>query len=673
VRTTTNTTATTATTTSRKMWPPPPFLPRHYPARHHASRIPTPWFPSPFFPPFFHPLIPRTGFPRAPIHRPAPIASPAIIINQHFHYHGEKHLAEPGEKESLPNNRTESQAKEKDKVQEEVVAEAEFQQAEEIDVEEGNFQDDLDEVLEEEVAKEVEVEALEGETPPKRKLGVASATLSPTKKRQKQVAYSNTGFTSLLSMTGVTAMPGERVIARSRRWSAESNSFGDWTIHNTKRNSQTNDSIDFVLHRGGVIKFFPNLVEHANEVKNEMMCITTYKQYKVRECGSEPRLHALYCSSKGGYQYGRVKMASHPLESLPVISGVAEGLASKFGLLNDHWNIGCHLLLYRDGKDSIHWHADDTQGEDVVLSLTVDGPVADARTICFQPSNTTTLKTGDEQLELYPIPGDGYSMDGAVQSSYVHAMLKTSPLHVDTTGRMAIIFRNGIHKVVEDNGCAVTTLVAPQRQQYIFGNMCEELEEGKCYSRDFLFNSQAHRNGHGNIAGNKDVGCASLIVCKLSRSLDDDQFHFLTYVVGDASRPKTLLRSFASQQPVRVFRSSKGNHLKSDFLPHADGNKVLYRYDGVYYVIAAMDKEHHNTIVPRGGHVMDARVFYLIRAEPQASMRKLMEEHRSLRYFLPLFEKETDFDFSVKGSEELTGRAWDVNNFHDWNPLTIRI
>jgi hypothetical protein len=186
----------------------------------------------------------------------------------------------------------------------------------------------------------------------------------------------------------------------------------------------------------------------------------------------------------------------------------------------------------------------------VVLLLMVDGPINDARTICFQPSNTLTLRTGDEQLELYPIPGDGFSMDGTVQASYVHAMLKTSNSHVDTTGCMAIIFRNGVHKIVEDNSCKVTTLVDPQRQQYIFGNMCDKLEEGKCYSRDFLFNLQAHYNGHGNIAGNKDVGCASLVACKLSRFHDNDQFHFLTYVVGDASRPKTLLRSFVSQRPV---------------------------------------------------------------------------------------------------------------------------
>ncbi len=139
--------------------------------------------------------------------------------------------------------------------------------------------------------------------------------------------------------------------------------------------------------------------------------------------------------------------------------------------INNHWNVGCHLILYLDGKDSIHWHTDDTQGEDVVLSLTVDGPVADAKTLCFQPA-TTMLKTGDKQLELYRIPGDGYSIDGNVQASYVHAMLKIRPSYVATTGRMAIVFRNGIHKMYNDNGSSVTSLAALVRiNQYVFLNM----------------------------------------------------------------------------------------------------------------------------------------------------------------------------------------------------------
>jgi hypothetical protein len=417
----------------------------------------------------------------------------------------------------------------KEKVQE-IVMETTLKVPDIVHVEEENFLNSQDhneesihdvnyeQVLDNEVFEEVEEVAVhaEGIVPGKRKLSVASDTSS--NKRAKQISYSNTDFTSLLSMTGATAMAGKRVVPRSRMWSATSNSFGAWTTHRTKTNSTSpnNDSINFVLRRGGVIKFFPNLVGEVEKVKKEMLSQTTYKQYKVRECGNEPRLHAWYCSASkaGGYGYGRVKMASHPLESLPVICGVEEDLASKFGLLNNHWSVGCHLILYRYSQDSIHWHADDTQGEDVVLSLTVDGPLADARTICFQLA-TTMLKTGDEQLELYPIPGDGYSMDGNVQASYIHAMLKTKPSHVATTGRMAIAFRNGIHKMYNDNGSSVTSLTAPVRtNHYVFGNMCDKLEEGKCYSRDFLFNSQAHRNGYGNIAGNKEIGCASLIVCK---------------------------------------------------------------------------------------------------------------------------------------------------------------
>ncbi len=157
---------------------------------------------------------------------------------------------------------------------------------------------------------------------------------------------------------------------------------------------------------------------------------------------------------------------------------------------------------------------------------------------------------------------------------------------------------------------------------------------------------------------------------------NEDEFHFLTYVVGEHSHPKALLQSFVSQHPVRVFRSNKGNRMKSSYLPDPVGKKVLYCYDGVYYVIAAMNKED-GTVKSLGDHVADARVFNLIRAEPLSFMRKLMDDNPSFEYFLPAFPTFETVDnhlyFSSKGSEDLTGRAWDVNNFHDWNPLTVRV
>jgi hypothetical protein len=171
-----------------------------------------------------------------------------------------------------------------------------------------------------------------------------------------------------------------------------------------------------------------------------MLSVTQFRPYKVRECAKEPRLHALFSSSlpgEGGFKYGRVTMESHPLYSLLVISDVADNLASCFQIENNQWNIGCHLVIYQDGKDSINWHADNTQGEDAVVSLTVESP-PDAKTICFQPANDVPLQEEDEQIELFPISGNAYSMDGAVQHGYVHAMLKTR--HGISGRRMAIIF-----------------------------------------------------------------------------------------------------------------------------------------------------------------------------------------------------------------------------------------
>jgi alkylated DNA repair dioxygenase AlkB len=133
-------------------------------------------------------------------------------------------------------------------------------------------------------------------------------------------------------------------------------------VKNVIDNSKTKPLV-FQMNRGGTIQFFPGIcVQDVVQVRDEIQNVKQFKQYKVRECGNEPRLHALFTSSQ------------QIAEGLPVISNFAEKMAFKFGLCNSQWNIGCHLVIYRDGKDSINWHADDTQEEDMVLSLTVDGP-----------------------------------------------------------------------------------------------------------------------------------------------------------------------------------------------------------------------------------------------------------------------------------------------------------
>ncbi len=122
-----------------------------------------------------------------------------------------------------------------------------------------------------------------------------------------------------------------------------------------------------------------------------------------------------------------------------MISRLAKNLAKQFLSIPDagEWKIGCHLIIYRDGNDSISWHADETQGESCILSQTIDGP-NNASLVCFQPHKEIRLKNGDEQLELFPIAGDGYCMDDRIQLGYVHAILKTR--RNEKGKHMAIIF-----------------------------------------------------------------------------------------------------------------------------------------------------------------------------------------------------------------------------------------
>lgn len=46
--------------------------------------------------------------------------------------------------------------------------------------------------------------------------------------------------------------------------------------------------------------------------------------------------------------YGRVKVGCYPLDTLPIISSLANTMVCKFQLLNEEWNIGCHIACYWD-------------------------------------------------------------------------------------------------------------------------------------------------------------------------------------------------------------------------------------------------------------------------------------------------------------------------------------
>jgi hypothetical protein len=489
---------------------------------------------------------------------------------------------------------------------------------------------------------------------------------SVTKPAKKFTGYSNAGLSSCRSRAteGYSVPQGKRVFARCRKWVTEERKYGAWEYFNC--DERLSEQV-FELRRGGRLVFWPQLVPNIDPIKHEMISRKEYRQYKVRECGAEPRLHALFSSSPNnafGYKYGSIEMKSHPLEELEKISSLAARLADHCHLPGEAWNIGLDLLIYRDGKDNINWHSDDTQEEDTVLSLTVESP-EDPRTICFQPSHLVDLQDGDEQLEFYPIAGDGYQMDGRTQVGYVHAVLKEKR---DVAGkrRMAIIFRNGKQKPVSvDTGYRVDSIEAPDRIiTYKFGPMAGELIEGQCYSRAHLVASGAHANDRGGVAGSKDAGCPSVVISNVSNEHGEvDEYRYVTYYVGRLQRPQALFSSFIHKKPVRVFRSSNG--VNGQFFP-PKGKHVVYRYDGVYYVICVKSESGAEEIHRDSSNRTDARVFFLVRPEPKDDMENLQRKHPSFRPF----NSEAPEFFNTMKSEEACSSVdpFDIFQYKEWDP-----
>ena len=71
-------------------------------------------------------------------------------------------------------------------------------------------------------------------------------------------------------------------------------------------------------------------------------------------------------------------------------------------------------------------HADNDQGEQVILALLVDSPTTMARKVTIRPFAWLERRDGDKQIELFMQPGDAYEMDGKMRESYSHSVPPTS-------------------------------------------------------------------------------------------------------------------------------------------------------------------------------------------------------------------------------------------------------
>ena len=132
-------------------------------------------------------------------------------------------------------------------------------------------------------------------------------------------------------------------------------------------------------------------------------------------------MHVLLASddhSDGGYQYHGTKMKPFPLSFIPEVEKLTTDIESYMAI---EWNIGVHVIMYRDGTDKMGWHADDTQGESLILTVVLESPTVIMKSDVRNSCRPVLIKTkwnkhdktvGDEFIRLFPSQGDAYMMDG---------------------------------------------------------------------------------------------------------------------------------------------------------------------------------------------------------------------------------------------------------------------
>ncbi|KAL3791788.1 hypothetical protein ACHAW5_009421 [Stephanodiscus triporus] len=317
--------------------------------------------------------------------------------------------------------------------------------------------------------------------------------------------------------------------------------------------------------------------DRRSTLSESMRTCRFYRQYTRSGVYHEPRFHVLLSSGAssttststrsggsesdaaeaaaggGGYSYHGIRMRAMPIDIVPDVSAYASELASEYGLPYDRWGIGVDLIAYRDGEDGIGWHADDTQGESVVLCVVVDAP-GEPRPVHVRPNVRAggPLSDGDEEIQLYVGEGDGYDMDGTMQRGYEHRLPKRVGC---CSHRFVLIFRHGdVGSVPVDSGVSVVELLAGcgggdddevvaedgdistlfsrirvKRPSVSFGHP-QGVAEGSWYSRRHLYSTYAHRSDQRGVNGNIHFGADSIVVSRQSPDhREEDGLQWLRY------------------------------------------------------------------------------------------------------------------------------------------------
>jgi 2OG-Fe(II) oxygenase superfamily len=148
-------------------------------------------------------------------------------------------------------------------------------------------------------------------------------------------------------------------------------------------------------------------------------------------------LHLITTRSQPGYRHNHCSMKAHSFAEFPLLRRLSHRMKKICNVRK--WKIGLNVVYYRDWKDKMGYHADDTQKESCVFVVVLmkSSDLLSRRRVVIRTKlppkkrskssssslslndhddpndlQESTYKHGDEQYELNLAAGDGYEMDG---------------------------------------------------------------------------------------------------------------------------------------------------------------------------------------------------------------------------------------------------------------------
>jgi alkylated DNA repair dioxygenase AlkB len=186
---------------------------------------------------------------------------------------------------------------------------------------------------------------------------------------------------------------------------------------------------------GAKVELWPHFLaaDEADVLRRQMLSEVPWRELVSQWMGTMPRLGAWYADDHAAYEYSGVTMRAEPALPQSIAQArqlVADALGMAFPFVL--------VSLYRDGRDSVGWHADDEElfgGNPTVASLSLGGE----RRFELKPKPDLHPQDEAEPLEVVLSHGSLFVMWPPAQQRLLHRVPKE--LDQPTGERINLTFR----------------------------------------------------------------------------------------------------------------------------------------------------------------------------------------------------------------------------------------